>query len=144
MDESRYIKTEDQNGVITFTPIKREVKCWEGLGEVSGYYLDEENYPIYTKTNSKCDEIRDVFVTKEQCEASKALAMLSQLMKECNGDWEPNYGKACLYTLVFDGDTVVGSVTTDFRRFLTFRTREDRDRFMELHIDLINEAKALL
>ena len=145
MNEENYTRSEDEFGVITFTPIKKEVKCWADLEGITGYYLDEENDPTYTKTNSKCDGMRDVFATKEQCEASIALAMLSQLMKDANGDWKPDWQSgSAKYIVFFENYLPVKRSCYTRQCFIAFETPEIRDRFLELHIDLINKAKPLL
>ena len=146
MDESKYVKTEDKNGVITFTPVKREVKCWEDLEVVEGYFLDGRSDSIYTKGETVCLAYRSVFATKEQCKASEAFAMLTQLMKKCNGDWVPDWLKGSRkFVICYQYDRLVVKETfSASRRFLAFETPEIRDRFLELHINLINQAKPLL
>ena len=146
MNEENYTRTEDENGVITFTPINKGVRCWKNLREIEGYFSDSNSAISSAKGNRTLSCNENIFATEEQCKASIALAMLSQLMKECNGGWVPDWSngfsrKRCIY---FVNSTPRISSHTLAQKFLAFGTVEIRDRFLELHIDLINQAKPLL
>ena len=146
MELENYTKTEDENGRIIFTPIDKEVRRWEDLIKVEGYFSDSNSAISSAKGNRtrSCNE--NIFATEEQCKASIALAMLSQLMKECNGGWVPDWSDefARKYCIYFVNSTPRISSHTLAQKFLAFGTVEIRDRFLELHIDLINQAKPLL
>ena len=151
MNLENFTKEEHDDGSITFTPVRGKattgvVKCWEDLGEIEGFYHSSGSQ--VTKTNrltTSLPDNRNVFATEEQCEASLAFAELSQLMKRANGDWVPNYlNYEKKYAITFFKETPYKNTSPDIRRFLTFKTEAIRNRFLELHIDTINRAKALL
>ena len=146
MELENYTKTEDENGRIIFTPIDKEVRRWEDLIKVEGYFSDSNSAISSAKGNRTLSCNENIFATEEQCKASIALAMLSQLMKEYNGDWVPDWldihnRMHCIY---FVGNAVRACSHAKAQRFLSFETSEKRDRFLNNHIDLINQARPLL
>ena len=67
---------------------KKEVKSWEDLKEIKGWEIccdTDDVVSIGYVSTSKYNQM--VWATKEQAEASIAMAQLSQLMKYYNGDW---------------------------------------------------------
>ena len=108
---------------------KKDVTCWEDLKKIKGYYISSGS-EIYTVNCTTTLDNQNVFVTKEQAEASIALAMLSQLIKDVNEDWIPDWKSTdCFY---------------NYSHFLTFPTEEIRDTFLKNHKELIIKAKPLL
>jgi hypothetical protein len=70
---------------------KKELpKSWLDLGNINGYYLDafSQTHDIKTKTE---ETAKNTFTTKEQAEASVAMAQLSQLIKVYNDGWKPDF-----------------------------------------------------
>jgi hypothetical protein len=126
---------------------KKELpKSWVELENITGYYLNLESkakfiHDCHTdKTNSS------IFATKEQAEASIAMAQLSQLMKVYNDGWEPDWSdktknKFCI-------DTECGKISkytyTITGKFLSFKDVKTRDLFLENFRELIEQAKPLL
>lgn len=96
-----YIEVEDGYEVDTInsTPTcikfkkeeKKQVTCWEDLSTISGYYTDSDADIFSLSGYTPEDSIKNLFATKEQAEACIALAMLSQLMKDVNKDWIPDW-----------------------------------------------------
>ena len=146
MNLENYTKEEHEGGSITFTPIKKEVKCWEDLGKIGGFYLTTNSCMRSLKMEVPAiNSVRNVFATEDQCKASRAFAQLTQLMKHVNGGWVPNWKSRHTKFIIFisKGVSTRGNSYHE-QRFLAFETSEIRDRFLGLHTDLINQAKPLL
>jgi hypothetical protein len=90
----------------------------------------------------------NIFATEAQAIGSRALAKLSQQLADFNGEWEPKWGegtgsKYCIHSR-FCGKKhifVVDCFRRDYPRFLSFKTREDAEKFLEVNIDEIELAK---
>jgi len=126
--------------------IKSLPKTWEELKEISGYYIDAEDDSVNSiqevKTSSST---QSVFETREQAEASIALAQLSQLKKVYNGDWEADWSKiANKFCLEYSSGKIEKRVYSATQQFLTFKTSELREEFLKNFRDLIEQAKPLL
>ena len=143
-----FIIDEENSSFTCIKFKKKEVTCWEDLNKITGYFVDSDSTidgytgnPIFTN-----DAYRNVFATKEQAEASIALAMLSQLMKDVNGDWIPDwdYYNQSKHTISFYNSKIDTGVYTSTQRFLSFPTLEIRDTFLKNHEELIMKAKYLL
>lgn len=125
---------------------KRLPESWEELSIFEGYYVSTDSEVIFCRSAGADDFDENVFATREQAEASIAMAQLSQLMKAYNGEWVPNWTnfnkfKYCIY---FESEELVHTVATTFRKFLAFKSQELRDHFLEHHRELIEKAKPLL
>ena len=121
-------------------------KSWEELEEISGFYTGamssiNELSKDYTYKNNK-----NVFATKEQAEASIALAQLSQLMKVYNNGWVADWlnFNQTKYTLFIESNKIVKGSNGNLQKFLSFKDAETRDLFLENFKDLILTAKPLL
>lgn len=122
-------------------------KSWEELGNIKGYFVQADAYvegnDDYCKT-TYCTN-KNIFATKEQAEASIALAQLSQLREVYRNGWVPDFinsnKKHCIF-LIED------KITTDWfkisNHFLSFQDAETRDLFLENFRDLIEKAKPLM
>ena len=88
---------------------------------------------------------RNVFATKEQAEASMALAQLSQLLKVVNGDWVPDWTneEESRVSILFYGNKP-DLYTQVCSNFLVFKDKETAKLFLEQFHDLIIQAKPLL
>ena len=134
-------------GVIRFKEkSKGLVKSWEDLDKIEGYYVDTYANIYEAKGDLAIrGTSQQTWATKEQAEASIAMAMLSQLMKQANGDWTPAWGyDDTKYVLYHAREKIVEDVSFDVHSFLAFKSKEIRDEFLELHRDLIEKAKPLL
>ena len=120
-------------------------KSWEELEGVSGYYIDDNSKIEFRRNHITHKSNRNIFSTKEQAEASIALAQLSQLMKVYNGDWvadwKSNKDKHVIY---FNEDNLIKSINNYNSRFLSFKDEKTRDLFLENFRELIETAKPLL
>jgi hypothetical protein len=121
-------------------------KTWEELGTVSGFYTIENSY-IRQAVNIKCTpSYINFFATKEQAEASIALAQLSQLKKVYNGDWEADWSECekAKYVIYFCGNDIVKDKSWGTSIFLSFKSIEIRDLFLENFRELIEKAMPLM
>ena len=131
---------------IVFKKIENNLPMsWEELGVVKGYYINQNsNINDIFHTNA-VDNNRNVFPTKEEAKAMRAMAQLCQLRDAWNGewraDWEDNTPKYCIISYK-------NILCTDFYYYtstpMAFKTRELRDKFMETFKDLLEEAKPFL
>jgi len=132
---------------IVFKPIKKELpKSWEELGEISGYYINDAGcVPIgINRCNHTGREI-NIFVTKEQAEASLALAQLSQLREVYRDGWKPDYHtNGQKFIIDFHTNTITADYCLQEMKFLSFQSSEVRDLFLENFRDLIEQAKPLM
>lgn len=132
---------------IKFKPIKKELpKSWDELGEIQGYFVSTDSDVIPFDMNLTCDSERNVFPSKEEAEASIALAQLCQLRDRYNDGWNPDWTdySSTKYDIYFFDNDIAYTTSTRSHRVLTFRTEELRDEFIENHRDLIEKAKPLL
>lgn len=131
---------------IVFRALPSLPKTWEELGEIDGYYVDDYSR-VYSLPfpSSAMESVRSPWPTREEAEASIALAQLCQLRDRYNGGWKPNWEdddtKPCIE---FRGDKMQGNRWMGKRATLVFKTEELRDEFMKNFADLIEKAKPLL
>ena len=122
-------------------------KSWEGLVKISGYYTNIESEIRACCNYSTSDKRqKNIFATKEQAEASIALAQLSQLMKVYNGGWVADWKnndeyKYCVY---FFKNEITTDCSYSLNSFLAFKDEKTRDLFLENFRELILTAKPLL
>jgi hypothetical protein len=126
---------------------KKELpKSWVELENITGYYLNLESKAKFIhdcptdKTNSS------IFATKEQAEASIAMAQLSQLMKVYNDGWKPDwenssYSKSAIY---YHENILKTSSLINTQCFLSFKDNKTAELFLENFRELIEQAKPLL
>lgn len=141
---------DEENSSFTCIKLKKKekkyVKSWKDLGDLEGYYISTscDVFKAFEVSSNDLND-RNVFATKEQAEACIALAMLSQLRKNVNKDWIPdwtdNQRKHCI-TFYFENPVPV--ITQTNSSFLAFPTAEIRDTFLKNHEELIIKAKPLL
>jgi hypothetical protein len=120
-------------------------KSWEELEEIDGYYTNSNAVHGKGFTFPAHDCNKNIFATKEQAEASIAIAQLSQLMKVYNDGWVANWtndeDKFCIGFCIDDINKVTNIGTN---KFLAFKDEKTRDLFLENFRDLILTAKPLL
>lgn len=130
---------------IVFKLAKNELpKTWKELGQVTGWYVD--NYSeIDTADTDTDDENRNTFATKEQAEASIALAQLSQLREVYRNGWVPDWtAETDKYVIDFNENTIIKQSFVTYNHFLSFQDTETRDLFLVNFKDLIETAKPLM
>jgi hypothetical protein len=131
---------------IMFKLAKKELpKSWEDLKKIEGYYVGSSSYIGYAG-HSTDDENKNIFVTKEQAEASIALAQLSQLREVYRNGWKPDWTDAnkFKYIIEFYDNKIWTDTYTNSSQFLSFQDAETRDLFLENFKELIETAKPLM
>jgi hypothetical protein len=125
---------------------KQLPKSWEDLEKIKGCYVDRYSYVKHTDSDCFTNENnKKVFATKEQAEASIAMAKLSQLMKVYNDGWEPDYlDEKAKYGIGYFGEILKVVIIYSTRNFLTFKDQETAVLFLENFRELIETAKPLL
>ena len=120
-------------------------RSWEELGVVKGYYISASSDISHICYTNAIDNNRNVFPTKEEAKAMRAMAQLCQLRDAWNGgwkaDWKDGTVKYCIgsYKNVVYKDSYYNTSTP-----MVFKTEELRDKFMETFKDLLEEAKPFL
>jgi len=151
-----YIIDEEKSSFekIVFKKIQNvEFPQWEKLGLIGGYSPNSEASTTYRLNSALYPYSKILFATKEQAEASIALAQLSQLMKHVNDGWEPDWHNEdqFKYCIGYFGEKAWVSdlrLAKDARfiarYFLTFPTEAKAYGFLKAYRDLIEKAKPLL
>ena len=113
---------------VAYVKKEVEVKSWEDLEEISGYYINDSSgiNDIESSNKTKLPN-KNIWATKEQAEACLAMSQLSQLLKDVNGDWTPDE--------IYD---------SGHPPFLVFKTPRLKYSFMKTHKALIKQARPLL
>jgi hypothetical protein len=124
---------------------KKELpKSWEELESVKGFYSDAFSCVGYLQDVVK-ESNKNTFATKEQAEASIALAQLSQLMKVYRNGWAPDWEDSEFkYCIEFFNNKIDKEIYMNISKFLSFQDEETRDLFLENFKELIETAKPLL
>jgi hypothetical protein len=120
-------------------------KSFSEIKNKKGWYVDM-NERIIESENLKDEKgFRHIFATKEQAEASIALAQLSQLMKVYNSGWEADWtNDEDKFCIEFFNDFIDTSTCIAAAKLLSFKDAKTRDLFLENFRDLILTAKPLL
>ena len=131
---------------IIFKEVKNELpKTWEELKVIKGAWVTEKSRVL--RASTAVDETNtNVFATKEQAEASLALAQLSQLREVYRNGWKPDWTRAdeIKYSMYFVDDEIKKETLWTASVFLSFQDSETRDLFLENFKDLILTAKPLM
>lgn len=137
------------DGVTYVLTPKEENKLpesWEELNRIDGY-ISTFSSGVERISNAITGNMKkNIFATKEQAEASIALAQLSQLLKVYQNGWEPDWNDKSQnkFVLYFYKDKIIFDNVYFLCSFLSFPTAELRDHFLEHHKELIIKAKPLL
>ena len=120
-------------------------KSWGDLKEIEGFYTNGDSNIFSTRGCTK-KRNRKLFATKEQAEASIALAQLSQLMKVYNDGWVAmwEYNEQDKFCIYFFKNQIITDCSYSLSSFLAFKDAKTRDLFLENFRDLILTAKPLL
>ena len=125
--------------------VKELPKTWEELEDVKGYYVNGAISTIAYFESGSSDYDRNIFATKEQAEASIAMAQLSQLMAVYNDGWVADWSdETKKIIIVFYEDKFICDWTYSVKYFLNFKNEETAELFLENFSSLINTAKPLL
>jgi hypothetical protein len=133
---------------IVFKEIKNELpKSWQDLENLKGFYIGNDSNVVVTCDNViKTKTNHFIFATKEQAEASIALAQLSQLREVYRQGWKPDWsdGTIAKYTISrFRNDLIIID-TYVAEQFLSFQSRKIAEQFFENFRELIEKAKPLM
>jgi hypothetical protein len=132
---------------IIFKEVKNEIpKTWEELKVIKGAWVTEKSMVLRACTITVDEINKNVFATKEQAEASIALAQLSQLREVYRNGWVPNWrdGSELKYSIFFSDDKIIEETLSTASVFLSFQDEKTRDLFLENFKDLILTAKPLM
>ena len=121
-------------------------KTWEDLQNIKGSYVDRDSTVCDCAEHNTSIRNRNIFPTREEAEACKALAQLCQLRDRYNDGWKPdwNNGKEYKYSIVINHGRPFVETYFNVQKVLSFKTEELRDKFLENFRDLIEIAKPLL
>ena len=122
-------------------------KTWEEVGVIKGWYTYAGGSINYFSEgiSTKCAD-RNIFPTKEEAEASLALAQLCQLRDIYNDGWKPDWERdsQVKWCIEMEGCNVIRNRYYSINRILAFKSEQLRDKFLENFRDLIETAKPLL
>lgn len=138
---------------IVFKEFKKELpktweelpKTWEELKKVKGFFINH-NSSIHTihKIDTNYDN-KNIFATRQQAQASIALAQLSQLREVYRNGWVPDWNDyESKYIIDFIGNEINTPTYEISNAFLSFQDEETRDLFLKNFKDLIEQAKPLM
>jgi hypothetical protein len=131
---------------IVFKLTKKELpKSWEELGRVNGWFV--KSYSKIDNADTDTNESsKNTFATKEQAEASIALAQLSQLREVYRNNWVPDWtdDDTFKYSIEFYRNEINKDTYTTTAQFFSFQDAETRDLFLENFKELIETAKPLM
>lgn len=110
---------------------------------IEGFYIEGEYAEHSFITNCGYQD-KSIFKTKKQAQTSIAYAQLTQLMAlPCyNGTWVPNWEnkEQIKYCIVRWKNTIATNTIDSYLfGFLTFKSQEIRDIFLENHLNLIKQ-----
>ena len=133
---------------IVFKEIKKGLpKCWEELEKLQGFYTDSDSNVRYSSTNrTTYNNNRNIFATKQQAEASIALAQLSQLREVYRQGWVPDWSNPneVKYVFEFSPNGIYINRWYSINTFLSFQSKEIASEFLDNFRDLIEKAKPLM
>jgi hypothetical protein len=125
---------------------KKELpKSWRELRNIKGYYVDTASV-VDIVDGVTYEDNKNIFATKEQAEASIALAQLSQLRKAYRYGWMPDWtdNDEFKYCIEFCQNKIYKDAYTATSHFLSFQDEKTRDLFLENFKELIETAKPLM
>lgn len=130
---------------IVFKKKKGLPKRWKDLGDINGYWVGFNCEIIEGYSRSHFGE-QNIFKTKEQAEASLALAQLSQLRDVYRQGWEPDWvcNKTMKNCIIFYDDAPYVDDFANYHNFLSFQDKETAELFLKNFRDLIEQAKPLM
>ena len=124
---------------------KQLPKTWEELKDVKGWYIEYNSIVVGANYPNSDNEDKNIFATKEQAEASIAMAQLSQLREVYRDGWKPDFSNSeTKYVIEFYENKIYKDECCGTNNFLSFQSAEVRDEFLENFRDLILIAKPLM
>jgi len=133
---------------IVFKEIKKELpKTWEEIENLQGFFVGYSSKVLITDDSiTKSQYNRNTFATEEQADASIALAQLSQLREVYRQGWVPDYENVAQdkYIINYHKDNFKVDLFGYRAGFLSFKSKEIAEQFLENFRDLIEKAKPLM
>ena len=124
---------------------KQLPKTWEELKDVKGWYVEYNSIVVEANYPESDNEDKNIFATKEQAEASIAMAQLSQLREVYRDGWKPDFSNSeTKYVIEFYENKIYKDECCGTNNFLSFQSAEIRDEFLENFRELILTAKPLM
>lgn len=131
---------------IVFKEIKNALpKSWEELEGVKGYCVANDTTIIETLNLNGNYWNKNIFATKEQAEASRALAQLSLLREVYRDGWLPDW-EAIIHKhcIIYNKNKLIITCNIYHCAFLSFQSREIAEEFLNNFRELIEQAKPLM
>lgn len=133
-------------GKIKFKKKDSRPMSWRDLGGVVGYFLGSDSVIHTTMEISTKEDNRNVFPSKEEAQASLALAQLCQLRNAWNDGWKPKFNDGSKKYVICQ--TALGVfdvwVSNDIPYPFMFEKKETAELFLETFKDLLGQAKSLM
>ena len=121
---------------------KDPAKTWEELETVDGFWIGSSS-TIFTQPAITTRDLgnKNILKTEKQAKSALAYAQLTQLMAEVNSDWAPdwNSGVQTKHAIVRSQNVLVTDKFCYTYKFLTFKSEEIAEQFLDDHKDLINQ-----
>lgn len=132
---------------IVFKEISKLPSSWKEMCQIDGYYVVSNscNFGVVYVEEASFDTNPALFKTREQAEASIALAQLSQLRDVYRQGWEPDWDfddAKFVVGFYYNKLKVKNSYNTHY--FLSFQDEETAELFLENFRSLIEQAKPLM
>ena len=139
---------EDNIPTLSTKPYKVELQGFEQKAPVPTFedaikWLQENNkYDVYISEDSKVT----YFTKKENYSAFEALRKLVILRDYYNEGWQPDWKNddENKYVILTENDEIKCERNYSYKRVLSFKTSEIRDKFLEEQRELLEIAKPLL
>lgn len=144
IDGVTYVLTPKEEKAVAQKPTLP--KTWEELESINGWYIDEYSTVTSTLDCEATSAFQNIFATKEQAEASIALAQLSQLIEVYRNGWVPDFTNCNIskYCIVFYENKIRIDTLYSIQHFLAFQSKEIAQEFLNNFSDLILKAQPLL
>ena len=144
--EGKYEITKDKTGCYNLKLLDEKVKQWEDLNFIEGFFVDFDSEVLGTAvgpTNLKSST--NIFKTKSQAHASNAVAKLTQLLANFNGDWVPNWtNDTKKYIIINNENKLKIELSWNISHLLAFPSKGRADLFIKHYEGLIKEAAPIL
>ena len=131
---------------IVFKKIKNNLPMsWEELGVIEGSFVSSNSIIDDLYMTNAVDINRNLFPTRKEAGAMRAMAQLCQLRDRWNDGWKPDWkDNTRKYCIVSFKNIVLRDSYYSVSHPMVFKTEELRDKFMETFKDLLEEAKPFL
>lgn len=113
--------------------------AWQELGVIKGHYVTHHAEISEEVNGFPAEANKNIFATEKQAKSALAAAQLSQYMAKVNEGWEPDWSAvtSSKYCISRDANTTIVGVWTTTYKWLSFKSKEVRDKFLQDHLDLI-------